>query len=348
MIPVDPPDELRRERLRRGWLRPELVEKLQQWEDVRGSGKPLPVDRNYIYRWETGRRGVSEFYAIRLEAVLGIPRHRLIDRRTRRRAGMLEAAAAQQRAGLGHQDADKPAGPAQMPSGGEFKKTLSRLASAMLPDPDRLAGSQVVDPLLLHDLQFITDEFAHRHHQARPQAIVGPLGAHLHHLLKLWRASTPTTLRPALARVIAETAAIAGWVLFRGQGDLVSAHAHLALGRQFACEAGDDKLMAQVLAATSSLYSSLDMPRVEEAASSPLALSLLRTAQRRARTGSPQLRGWLGVRIAEEQALLGEDRKARELLGRAEATLPSCSQDPDRLFVLWDETRFVGYVGKPS
>jgi len=93
MVPLDPHDELRQARLRRGWLRPELVEKLQQWEDKHGSGKPLPVDRNYIYRWETGRRGVSEFYAIRLEAVLGIPRERLIDRRSRRRAGRPEAAA---------------------------------------------------------------------------------------------------------------------------------------------------------------------------------------------------------------------------------------------------------------
>jgi len=84
MVPLDPHDELRQARLRRGWLRPELVEKLQQWEDEHGSGLPLPVDRNYVYRWETGKRGVSEFYAIRLEAVLGIPRERLIDRRSRR------------------------------------------------------------------------------------------------------------------------------------------------------------------------------------------------------------------------------------------------------------------------
>ena len=85
MVPLDPHDELRQARLRRGWLRPELVDKLQQWEDEHGSGKPLPVDRNYIYRWETGKRGVSEFYAIRLEAVLGISRDRLIDRRSRHR-----------------------------------------------------------------------------------------------------------------------------------------------------------------------------------------------------------------------------------------------------------------------
>jgi hypothetical protein len=30
MAPLDPHDELRQARLRRGWLRPELVEKLQQ------------------------------------------------------------------------------------------------------------------------------------------------------------------------------------------------------------------------------------------------------------------------------------------------------------------------------
>jgi transcriptional regulator with XRE-family HTH domain len=85
---IDPHDELRSARLRRGWSRPDLAEALQRWEYEHGNGRELPVDRNFIYRWETGKRGVSEFYAMRLEALLGIPRDHFIDRRSRRgRAG---------------------------------------------------------------------------------------------------------------------------------------------------------------------------------------------------------------------------------------------------------------------
>jgi hypothetical protein len=48
-----------------------------------------------------------------------------------------------------------------------------------------------------------------------------------------------------------------------------------------------------------------------------------------------------------EQALLGDTRRARPLLGRAEATLPSQpSGDAAGLFVIWDESRFPGWAGK--
>jgi len=48
-----------------------------------------------------------------------------------------------------------------------------------------------------------------------------------------------------------------------------------------------------------------------------------------------------------EQALLGETRRARPLLGRAEATLPNQpSDDAVGLFVIWDESRFPGWAGK--
>src|SRR6266542_2542736 len=45
-------------------------------------------------------------------------------------------------------------------------------------------------------------------------------------------------LQPRLARVTATTAVIAGWVVFRGHGDLMTAHAQLALGRDHARTAG--------------------------------------------------------------------------------------------------------------
>ena len=80
---------------------------------------------------------------------------------------------------------------------------------------------------------------------------------------------------------------------------------------------------------------------------STLALSLLHAAERKAGGSSPQLPGWLAARVAVEQALLGEGRRARAALTRAEATLSS-SQHGGRagLFVIWDDTRLPGYAGK--
>jgi DNA-binding XRE family transcriptional regulator len=229
----------------------------------------------------------------------------------------------------------------------EFNKAVVALAASLFFDPDRVVGTQTADVPLIEDLESLTTELARRQHHARPQTILGPIRAHLSYLLQLGNASLTPSLRLRLARVTAETAALAGWVAFRGTGDLVTAHAQLALGRQQAREAGDDVLLAQLLAATSSLHSSLDIPRPSEDQSSPLALSLLQAAQRKAGSGSTPLEGWFAVRIAEEQGLLGDSRRARATLGRAEATLPSrTSSDPAGLFVIWDESRFPGWAGK--
>src|SRR6266536_623051 len=232
----------------------------------------------------------------------------------------------------------------------EFNKAVLALAASVLFDPDRVTSAQTVDAALLDDLGSITADLTRRHHHAHPQTVLGPARAHLRYLLDLQATAAtdvPGHLRPGLDRVTAKTAAIVGWVVFRSQADLVTAHAQLSLGRDYARKADDRMLLAQLLAATSSLYSSLDLPRAGHERTSPLALGLLRAADRAAGTGAPAVRGWLAARIAEEQALFQDGRTARAALARAEATLPSCPEgDPERLFCFWDATRFPGYAGK--
>ena len=232
----------------------------------------------------------------------------------------------------------------------EFNKAVLALAASVLFDPDRVTSAQTVDAALLDDLGSITADLTRRHHHAHPQTVLGPARAHLRYLLDLQATAAtdvPGHLRPGLDRLTAKTAAIVGWVVFRSQADLVTAHAQLSLGRDYARKAGDRMLLAQLLAATSSLYSSLDLPRAGHERTSPLALGLLRAADRAAGTGAPAVRGWLAARIAEEQALFQDGRTARAALARAEATLPSCPEgDPERLFCFWDATRFPGYAGK--
>jgi DNA-binding XRE family transcriptional regulator len=180
----------------------------------------------------------------------------------------------------------------------EFNKAVVALAASLFFDPDRVVGAQTADVPLIEDLESLTTELARRQHHARPQTILGPIRAHLSYLLQLGNASLTPSLRLRLARVTAETAALAGWVAFRGTGDLVTAHAQLALGRQQAREAGDDVLLAQLLAATSSLHSSLDIPRPGEDQSSPLARSLLQAGRPNERRGAVQRRCKAGLPYA--------------------------------------------------
>ncbi len=243
--------------------------------------------------------------------------------------------------------------PAEVTARGEemrraaFNKALLTIGATLLLDPERAISAGGVDPALLSDLESLTADLAHRQHRSSPQAVLGPLRAHLRHLLDLEQERMPLSLQPRLARVTAETAAVAGWVAFRGTGDLVTAHAQMALAREQANAASDDKLIAELLGASSSLYSSLDIPHGHGDQASTLALSLLQAAQRRAPAGASALQGWLAARLAVEEAVLGEGRRARAALARAEASVPSGQPDASGgLFVIWNEARLPGFSGK--
>src|SRR4029450_13768422 len=72
------------ERRRRGWSKPRLCDEIQAWEYQHGNGDVLGLNPNYVREWESGERSVSDFYAPKLSAVLGIPLGTFVDRRTRR------------------------------------------------------------------------------------------------------------------------------------------------------------------------------------------------------------------------------------------------------------------------
>src|SRR6266699_2037498 len=129
----------------------------------------------------------------------------------------------------------------------EFNKTMVAVAAGLLLDSERLVAPQRVDVALLEDLESLTAEFVRRQHHAQPQSFFGQLRAHLRHLLDLEGARVAPNVRPRLERVTAETAAVAGWIAFRGEGDLVTAHGQLALGRPHARAAADDQLISQLL-----------------------------------------------------------------------------------------------------
>jgi transcriptional regulator with XRE-family HTH domain len=76
--------ELRAARLARDWSEDDLADQIQNWEYRHGAGRHLGVSRSYVSEWETGKRGVSHDYAIRIEGVTGIPRDHFIDHRSSR------------------------------------------------------------------------------------------------------------------------------------------------------------------------------------------------------------------------------------------------------------------------
>jgi transcriptional regulator with XRE-family HTH domain len=77
-------EELRAARLARDWSEDDLADQIQNWEYRCGAGRSLGVSRSYVSEWETGKRGVSRAYAIRIEGVTGIPRDHFIDHRSSR------------------------------------------------------------------------------------------------------------------------------------------------------------------------------------------------------------------------------------------------------------------------
>jgi transcriptional regulator with XRE-family HTH domain len=74
--------ELRAARLARDWSEEDLADQIQNWEYRHGAGRSLGVSRSYVSEWETGKRGVSRSYAIRIEGVTGIPRDHFVDHRS--------------------------------------------------------------------------------------------------------------------------------------------------------------------------------------------------------------------------------------------------------------------------
>ena len=77
-------EELRAARLARDWSEDDLADQIQNWEYRHGAGRHLGVSRSYVSEWETGKRGVSRAYAIRIEGVTGIPQDHFIDHRSSR------------------------------------------------------------------------------------------------------------------------------------------------------------------------------------------------------------------------------------------------------------------------
>jgi transcriptional regulator with XRE-family HTH domain len=76
--------ELRAARLARGWSEDDLADQIQNWEYRHGAGRHLGVSRSYVSEWETGKRGVSRDYAVRIEGVTGIPQDHFVDHRSSR------------------------------------------------------------------------------------------------------------------------------------------------------------------------------------------------------------------------------------------------------------------------
>jgi transcriptional regulator with XRE-family HTH domain len=80
---TSPGEWIERERRRRGWTKIRLCDEIQRWEYQHGNGDHLGLNPNYVLQWETGKRSVSDYYAPKLSAVLGIPVEAFVDRRTR-------------------------------------------------------------------------------------------------------------------------------------------------------------------------------------------------------------------------------------------------------------------------
>ena len=124
MATPNPGELIHHERRRRGWSKIRLCDEIQGWEYRHGNGDILGLNPNYVREWETDDRSVSDYYAPKLAAVLGIPIEVFVDRRTRR--GRAAAGAADK--------AHEPAAPIR----GESNSAAVGLSAITLGTRDRL------------------------------------------------------------------------------------------------------------------------------------------------------------------------------------------------------------------
>lgn len=160
-----------------------------------------------------------------------------------------------------------------------------------------------VDGLRIDAFRTVTNAYAQEFITVPPQQLIDVLRAHVNRTVSCMELPTLPSLRARLGTVVAETAALTGWVLHVA-GQRGEAHAYFTLARDVAREVGDATAEAVALASMSSLYSTKN--RGSEGGSQA-ALRLLQQAAELVPHGAPTpAKAWINARVAEESAALGD------------------------------------------
>jgi hypothetical protein len=214
---------------------------------------------------------------------------------------------------------------------------------------ERPAGTVRTDEGVVQGLRALVAAYGQAYETVEPSALAPAVGRLLDRITERLHDPMSPAHRQQLGPIAAEAAALAGWLahLLDHQG---AARAYFSLARDAARDAMDDTLHALALGSLSQLHSTTP---AGGRGGSPVALRLLEEANARIGRQAPAAaRAWLGARLAEERAALGDADGYRRHMARAEDAWTSGVQDEGRgffsmqgFFAGWDDERFDGYHG---
>ncbi|WP_037576672.1 hypothetical protein [Phaeacidiphilus oryzae] len=207
------------------------------------------------------------------------------------------------------QPADLGYGPAPDP--------LDALTADLLQHLDTATS---VDAELIRMMNLHTDMIRMKDRKLGAHVLAQEMTAHLQQTEDLLRFGTFHADRSALAYVLADASALAGWQAI-DTGSLRDAWDHFERAKAAGREAGDPMVLA--FATAEQAYVLLDLQRPEP------ALQLIQHAHQADRAHLPPLiRAWLYAAEAEAHAALGDQATALRAMDAAAGTLPQDSNDP--------------------
>jgi transcriptional regulator with XRE-family HTH domain len=360
---------IEQERRLRGWSKIRLCDEIQRWEYKDGNGDHLGLNPNYVRQWETGERSVSDYYAPKLSAVLGIPIDAFVDRRTRHgratasveplvaestRAEARLAVLVRKRDRLLRQWGDLvvlgEVGQQLLARILDPRRSLimdrrtmlklvgatSAVASLELLRNDAAVAARPLqaEPTTIHVLESLALRYQTMYHSTPPAELMVPVTAHLEIIDELCK-NAAGEIQRRLLRNHGEVALLAGRLSFFDLHDPMAARAYYGMALDSSREAGDQHLSAATLGHMSFV----------PAASGGLsaAADLLHGAEKYAAKATV-LPSWLAAVEAEIHAKAGETKASLDAIDRAERSLDGANEVPTWMDY-YDETRLQGFKG---
>jgi tetratricopeptide (TPR) repeat protein len=206
---------------------------------------------------------------------------------------------------------------------------------AMMEIRARLACSSGVDGDLIARLDRHTHELRLLDRRLGAATILDQISAHITTVRQLMTHTIHIKDRQALARIIADAAALAGWQAL-DTGATIRAWQYFDMARGCGYEAGDPAVLAHALGEQSFALSDLGHHRD--------AVALLDEASAVPRI-PPLMRSWLAAAHAEMCAHTGDQHSALARFDKADALLPDDAHDPTVPYLSLDRTHLTRWRG---
>ena len=201
----------------------------------------------------------------------------------------------------------------------------------------RLAASAALSIVEVQLLARQVDQIRTLDRQIGAHAVLDQLRNVIGTITALREYSLRPSIREALAALLADAGALAGWQAL-DVGSISQAWRHYETAKEAAREAGSPALLAHAMAEQSILILEVGEPRH--------AVELIQAARSvNERHGPPLLTAWLHATEGEAHSVAGADRECRNALDAAFAQLPRDTSDPALPFIFLDEPHISRWRG---